>query len=79
MIMTQSFATGRNYGRPQIIKMEFQAPAPDADPFDNVDVVFTDASRGIAGKVRVFVLDITYDTIGFAVMDEYDFGRYEPV
>jgi hypothetical protein len=70
---TVTYRTGRNYGTSQILEITF---APTDDIMSDVPATFVDAARGISGTVTVFGFDATPNTIGPAVLAEYDAGRY---
>jgi hypothetical protein len=76
---TVFFETGRDYGAPQVLEITF--PAVTVDVFDaafvDVHVQFVDAARGISGAVKVFGNDANENSIGRAVLAEYDAGRYQ--
>lgn len=72
--MTSSYATGRNYGKPQVLNI--RVVSRGADDFDAARVEFQDDARGIAGAVSVFTLECAPRDIGPAVLREYDAGRY---
>lgn len=77
---TINYATGRDYGTAQVLTITIdRAPA---DPLDDMTVRFVDASRNIAGTVRVLKIACMYagrldpSETGAAVLREYDAGRY---
>lgn len=78
---TIQYETGRDYGAPQVLEITF--PAVTMDSFDAafVDVTarFVDAVRGISGTVNVFGSDANENSIGRAVLAEYDAGRYQAI
>lgn len=69
-----NFATGRTYDKPQILQITIESESIDEFGLQNVIATFTDESRHIKGRVDVVVFN---DGIGKAVLDAYDFGRYE--
>lgn len=78
---TIAYQTGRDYGAPQVLEITF--PAVTMDSFDaafvNVTAHFVDAVRGISGTVNVFGNDANENSIGRAVLAEYDAGRYQAI
>ena len=80
-MQTISFETGRDYGAPQVLEITF--PAVTVDLFDaafvDVHVQFVDAVRGLSGTVKVFGSDANANSIGRAVLAEYDAGRYQAI
>ena len=70
---TIKYATGRDYGMPQVLEIHF---TPTDDCMVDVPATFTDASRGISGTVKVFGFCANRQDIGKAVLAEYDAGRY---
>jgi hypothetical protein len=80
-MQTISYETGRDYGAPQVLEITF--PAITCDLFDaafvDVHVQFVDAARGISGAVKVFGNDANENSIGRAVLTEYDAGRYQAI
>jgi hypothetical protein len=75
-----SYETGRDYGVPQVLEITF--PEITCDAFDaafiSADAFFIDAARNISGRVKVFGNDANENSIGRAVLAEYDAGRYQP-
>lgn len=75
------FATGRDYGAPQILEITYIAPRTindfEVSALDLMTAHFTDAARGISGQVNIFVKDATAVKIGSAVLAEYDAGNYQ--
>ena len=47
---TINYATGRDYGMPQVLEIHF---TPTDDCMVDVPATFTDASRGISGTVKI--------------------------
>lgn len=78
---TVSYNTGRDYGAPQVLEITF--PEITCDAFDaafiDVEAHFFDAARRISGRVKVFGNDANENSIGRAVLAEYDAGRYQPI
>lgn len=75
--MIFEFATGRTYNGPQVLRISAPKHNPEAS-FDDVLVVFEDASRGIEGTVTLFNSELTSKgEIGRAVLREYDACRYD--
>ena len=72
------YETGRDYGAPQVLEITF--PAITCDAFDaafiSAEAFFIDAVRSISGRVKVFGADANVNSIGRAVLAEYDAGRY---
>jgi hypothetical protein len=71
--MKTRYATGRNYGIPQVITITHPE---DGELFDFVTVHFIDDARNIAGVVQVLGIELAPYAIGSSVMREYDAGRY---
>jgi len=80
-MQTISYETGRDYGAPQVLEITF--PVITCDLFDaafvEVQAHFFDAVRGISGAVKVFGSDANANSIGRAVLTEYDAGRYQAI
>lgn len=72
--MQHIYTTGRTYNGAQTLAIN--APSAGCDDWEHVEVQFRDASRNIAGTVRVFGIEVTPRDIGAAVLREYDAGRY---
>lgn len=73
-----TYATGRNYGEPQILAITVLSC--DDDELGDAELMFTDDARGIRGIVRVIAFEMKGASadIGRAVLREYDAGRYQP-
>jgi hypothetical protein len=75
------FATGRDYGTPQVLEITYIAPKAiddfEVSALDLMTAHFTDAARGISGQVNIFAKDATAVKIGSAVLAEYDAGNYQ--
>jgi hypothetical protein len=75
------FATGRDYGTPQVLEITYIAPKAiddfEVSALDLMTAHFTDAARNISGQVTIFVKDATAVKIGNAVLTEYDAGNYQ--
>lgn len=77
---TIDYPTGRDYDRPQVLRIT--APAMPEDLLESVPVSFADPVRGISGTVQVMALVCMYagrlnpSELGAAVLREYDAGRY---
>ena len=75
------FATGRDYGTPQVLEITYIAPTYidefEIAALDLMTAHFTDAARNISGQVTIFVKDATAVKIGSAVLAEYDAGNYQ--
>jgi len=72
---TIRYATGRDYGTPQVLTIT--APATPDDPIADVRVTFEDEARGIAGAVTLMAFQLSQ--VGPAVLAEYDAGRYAEI
>jgi hypothetical protein len=70
------YVTGRDYGRPQVLKITNPANAASHPDSPFVSVYFDDAVRGIAGAVTILATDCNARDIGPAVLRQYDTGRY---
>ena len=79
-MQTISYETGRDYGAPQVLEITF--PEITCESFDaafiSADAFFIDAVRNISGRVKIFGNDANENSIGRAVLAEYDAGRYQP-
>ena len=75
------FATGRDYGTPQVLEITYISPKTvdelDACALDLMTAHFKDSARNISGQVNIFVKDATAVKIGKAVLAEYDAGNYQ--
>ena len=76
------YATGRDYGTPQIL--EIAVDVRPEDYFEFVRVTFHDTARRISGTVLLlglecFESDLVGEGIGPAVLKEYDAGRYDQI
>ena len=74
------YATGRDYGEPQVLSITIPAIPASIDDFDFVPVRFVDAARSIIGTVQLcanVARDPYTGVIGPMVLREYDAGRYE--
>ncbi len=74
-MQTVHYPTGRVYGAAQVLTITF---TPTDDVMADVPAMFVDAARNIRGTVTVFGFDAAPNTIGPAVLAEYDAGRYVP-
>jgi hypothetical protein len=80
-MQTIRYETGRDYGAPQVLEItypEIVCNAVDA-AFIDVEAHFIDAARRISGRVKVFGNDANENSIGRAVLAEYDAGRYTAI
>lgn len=68
------FKTGRTYDTKQVLEITIEQDQEDEYGLQNVTATFTDASRHIAGRVQTVVFPT--ESIGEAVLKEYDAGRY---
>ena len=68
------FKTGRTYDTEQVLEITIEQDQQDEHGLHNVTATFTDASRRIAGRVQTVVFPT--ESIGKAVLKEYDAGRY---
>ena len=77
-MQTIKYETGRDYGAPQVLEITFPVVVMDSFDAAFVDVTahFVDTARGISGTVNVFGNDANENSIGRAVLAEYDAGRY---
>jgi hypothetical protein len=73
--MKTLYATGRDYGTPQVL--EIIAPDNLTDDLQLVEVHFSDAARGISGTVEILDIQATPARIGREVLAEYDAGNYK--
>lgn len=71
---TVSYATGRDYGTPQVLVID--VPQTSDDLSADVRVMFEDDARGIVGVVTLMACECDHN-IGHAVLREYDAGRYD--
>ena len=76
--MQYQYATGRDYGTPQVLTIN--APQLPDDPIADVRVTFNDTARNISGAVSVMACECwTTSSMGAAVLREYDAGRYDQI
>ena len=76
--MQYHYATGRDYGAPQVLTIN--APQLPDDSIADVRVTFADAARNISGVVNLMAFECcTVDAMGAAVLREYDAGRYDQI
>jgi len=75
-MQTIKYATGRNYGMPQILAITIESETTDDYGFTDVVATFSDVSRNIAGRVALVT-----DTkgLGQAVLQAYDAGQYQTI
>lgn len=73
------YVTGRDYGRPQVLKITNPAHVARRTDSPFVAVYFDDPVRGIAGAVTILDTDCNPRDIGPAVLRQYDTGRYTEV
>ena len=73
-----TFDTGRLYNGPQVLEITVQYPEFGDDMIADGVAVFIDNSRGISGRVHIWVFESDKDRdIGRSVLKEYDAGAYE--
>lgn len=73
---TINYATGRNYGVPQILSITIESEATDDYGFTDTVATFTDASRNISGRVALVTCS---ESLGQAVLSAYDAGQYQTI
>jgi hypothetical protein len=75
-MQTINYATGRNYGMPQVLTITIESETTDDYGFTDVVATFSDASRNISGRVTLVT-----DTkgLGEAVLQAYDAGQYQTI
>ena len=75
-MQTINYATGRNYGMPQVLTITIESETTDDLGFTDVVASFTDVSRNISGRVALVT-----DTkgLGQAVLQAYDAGQYQTI
>ena len=76
--MQYHYATGRDYGTPQVLIID--APQLPDNPIADVRVTFSDSARNISGAVSVMACECcTTSSMGAAVLREYDASRYDQI
>lgn len=76
-MQTIEHKTGRTYNGAQVLEITVEQATQDDLMLTDIVATFADASRGITGRVKATVW--ASDSIGDAVLAEYDAGRYTAV
>jgi hypothetical protein len=71
------YTTGRTYDKPQVLLITVEDKT--TDEFGLIDLVatFVDASRHISGRIQTVMFP--HETVGAAVLQAYDAGKYSPL
>lgn len=72
-----TYKTGRTYDAEQVLEIEIEQDVKDEFETRAVVATFVDSSRRISGRVSAIVFGS--DSVGAAVLAEYDFGRYTAI
>jgi hypothetical protein len=76
-MQTITHKTGRTYNGAQVLQITVEQATQDDLMLTDIVATFADASRGITGRVKATVW--ASDSIGDAVLAEYDAGRYTTI
>lgn len=80
-MMTTTYSTGRDYGKKQVLKIDyipFEGSDFDDDAFDCVAVRMNDEARGLDYMLRVLRMECNEREIGAAVLRSYDNHHQAP-
>ena len=75
--MTIQHATGRDYGKPQVLTITIESQTTDDFGLIDITATFVDASRHISGRVSTVMFP--HESIGAAVLAAYDYGNYSSI
>jgi hypothetical protein len=76
-MQTIEYKTGRTYNGAQVLQITVEHEALDDFNMRDFVATFADASRGITGRVKATVY--ASDSLAYAVLAEYDAGRYTAI
>lgn len=77
-MQTIIYKTGRIYsGSDQVLEINIEQQSKDEFDFHDIVATFVDNARNIKGRVEILVYD--GDSVGKAVFNAYDNGKYSSI